>query len=83
MSEESSTRYFYRSYSNTSVGALEAGLSHGGPLVPTLRLSEFDRHRYLENRNPTALVSVTDRPIEALHRAFFKYYNYSEEPEDI
>jgi hypothetical protein len=64
------------------VGALEAGLSHGSPLLPTQRLLEFDRHRYLKNRNPTALVSVTDCPIEALHRAFFKYYNDGEDPED-
>lgn len=44
---------------------------------------EFDRHRYLKNRNPTALVSVNDRPIEALHHASFKCYNDGEDPEDI
>lgn len=74
---------FYRSFSKTSVGGLEAGLSHGGPLSKTERLSEFARHRYLGNREPTALVSVSDRPIEALHRAFSKYYNNGEKPEDI
>ena len=31
----------------------------------------------------TALVSATDRPIEALHRAFVKYYNLNERAGDI
>jgi hypothetical protein len=46
-------------------------------------LNEFDLHRDRANRLPTALVSVTDRPIEALHRGFEKVYNLNEEPEEI
>lgn len=53
------------------------------------RLSESDLFRQFElhndrrNRIPTALVSVSDRPIEALHRAFDKYYNWGEDPSTI
>ncbi|PKX99534.1 uncharacterized protein P174DRAFT_469446, partial [Aspergillus novofumigatus IBT 16806] len=32
------------------------------------------------NRIPTALVSVSDRPIEALHHGLEKYYNLREDP---
>ncbi|CAI7622660.1 unnamed protein product [Penicillium glandicola] len=37
----------------------------------------------LKNKRHTALVSVTDRPIEALHRAFVKYNNLHDEADDI
>lgn len=43
-------------------------------------LREFDIHRKRENRKPTAPVSVTDRPFEALHRALAKYYHSDEHP---
>ncbi|KAF4222379.1 hypothetical protein CNMCM5878_005661 [Aspergillus fumigatiaffinis] len=43
-------------------------------------LFQFDRHRDRANRIPTALVSVSDRHIEALHCGLEKYYNLSEDP---
>lgn len=46
-------------------------------------MHEFELHRHLEQKEPTALVSVSDRPIEALHRAFVKYYNQHEDPQNI
>jgi hypothetical protein len=67
---------FYRCYSDTSAGQLRAGgYYHGHPtLTPASLLDEFKRHRILGNQEPTALVSVTDRPLEAVHRALAKYY---------
>ncbi|KAJ6157271.1 hypothetical protein N7497_006156 [Penicillium chrysogenum] len=36
-----------------------------------------------ENKQRTALVSVTDRPLEALHRALAEYYDTNEDPGSI
>jgi hypothetical protein len=36
-----------------------------------------------ENKQPTALVSVTDRPLEALHRALAEYYDTNKDPGSI
>lgn len=42
-------------------------------------LYEFDIHRIRGNRQPTALVSVTNRPLEVLNRALAKYYRSYED----
>jgi hypothetical protein len=55
----------------------------GPPLSKSELLHQFDRHRIRTNKRPTALVSVSDRPIEALHRAFSIYYNDDEKASDI
>lgn len=75
-------RYFYRCYSNRSAGQLRSGRYHDGHLPFTEKelLREFDIHRMRENKQPTALVSVTDRPFEALHRALAKHYYSYEDP---
>jgi hypothetical protein len=46
-------------------------------------LNEWDIHRFEKNRQRTALVSVTNRPLEALNRALKKYYNSHENPGTI
>ncbi|CAG7974393.1 unnamed protein product [Penicillium olsonii] len=75
---------FYRCYSEESAGGLTCGLRRVGSRLSETDLStHFERHRVQGNRNPTALVSVSDRPIEALHRAFVKHYNYGEDPSTI
>ncbi|KOS46811.1 hypothetical protein ACN38_g2276 [Penicillium nordicum] len=78
-------RYFYRCYSSASAGALRCGkypdvpkiLSHGD------LLREFSNHMIRGQRVPTALISVTDRPIEALYRALEKYHAKQEDPKEI
>jgi hypothetical protein len=55
----------------------------GSRLSQAELICEFERHRNRANRVPTALGSVTDRPIEAFHRGFKKFYNLDEDPEQI
>lgn len=77
---------FYRCSSASSAGDLICGLKHvGSRLSKSGLLTQFERHRrkYPKNKVPTALVSVTDRPIEAMHRAFEKYYNSQERSASI
>lgn len=76
---------FYRCYSNESAGQLRSGRHHSGHPALSERdlLYEFDIHRIRENRQPTALVSVTKRPLEALNRALAKYYHSYEDPGEI
>jgi len=78
-------RYFYRVYSSTSIGALRSGrYYHGHPaLSENDLLDEFALHRRRNNRRPTAVVSVTNRPLEALHRALEKRYLFDEDPGTI
>jgi hypothetical protein len=61
---------------SASAGQLRSGRYHDGhlPLTEKDLLREFDIHRMRENKQPTSLVSVTDRPFEALHRALANYY---------
>ncbi|KAL4736248.1 hypothetical protein BDV11DRAFT_194294 [Aspergillus similis] len=76
---------FYRCFSTTSAGELRSGRYYDGH--PTLSemelLREFNKHQIRENTQPTALVSVTNRPLEAVNRALAKYYHYGEAPEAI
>ncbi|KAJ6159661.1 hypothetical protein N7497_004198 [Penicillium chrysogenum] len=74
-----SNKYFYRCFSETSAGGLTCGLKRIGPRLSKPDLSRhFELHKHQKKKYPTALVSVTDRPIEALHRAFVKHYNDGE-----
>lgn len=78
-------RLFYRCYSNESAGQLRSGRHQGGhpALSEEDLLYKFDIHRIRENRQPTVLVSVTNRPLEALNRALAKYYHLYEDPGEI
>ncbi|OQE21418.1 hypothetical protein PENFLA_c014G05630 [Penicillium flavigenum] len=79
-----SNQYFYRCFSEESAGGLTCGLKRVGPRLSKPDLSlHFELHKVQKNRYPTALVSVSDRPIEALHRAFVKYYNDGEDSSTI
>ncbi|KAJ5213372.1 hypothetical protein N7449_000541 [Penicillium cf. viridicatum] len=46
-------------------------------------LHEFSNHMIRRQRVPTALISVTVRPVEALYRALEKCYASQEDPEEI
>ncbi|KAJ5240532.1 uncharacterized protein N7469_002123 [Penicillium citrinum] len=60
------------------------GLNYTGPrLSKSDLLLNFVQHMTFDPNIRTALVSGTDRPIEALHRAFVKYYNLNERASDI
>ena len=71
-------QYYYRCFSTTSAGGPRSGaydkdLDHS-KLSERDLLSQFDYHRDRDSKHPTALISVTDRPLEALNRALGKYY---------
>lgn len=75
--------------SNSLDGGLHSGLGCSGPKLSRLRLqSDFRKHirlrdgLHLERKRATALVSVSDRIIDTVQRAFSKYY-FGESPEDI
>ncbi|KAI3211251.1 hypothetical protein DTO012A9_8482 [Penicillium roqueforti] len=76
-------QYFYRCFSLTSAGGPRSGAYDKYFDRPKLSehalLSEFDSHRNKWNGHPTALVSVTDRPLEALNRALGKYNSRNED----
>ncbi|KAK5990609.1 hypothetical protein PT974_08878 [Cladobotryum mycophilum] len=75
---------FTRAFSATSAGGLCSGLGSAGPrLTDEQLLFHFGRHQRLKNKHPTALVSVSDRIIDTLRRAFNKHYKDGESPEDI
>ncbi|KAJ5464318.1 uncharacterized protein N7458_000004 [Penicillium daleae] len=81
-------RYFYRCYSSASAGALRCGKYDDAPnkLSHHELLHEFANHRIRTKKVPTALVSVTVRPLEALQRALAKFYTpqeYAEGPKEI
>jgi hypothetical protein len=81
-------RYFYRCYSSASAGALRSGKLDDAPnpLSNYELRREFNNHRNRTRKVPTALVSVSIRPLEALHRALAKCYapqKYAEDPEKI
>ncbi|KAJ5575866.1 hypothetical protein N7535_002792 [Penicillium sp. DV-2018c] len=84
MADKPSHRYLYRCFSESSAGTLRCGLNRTGtPLSKWDLLFYFKQHMILDPEIRTALVSATDRPIEALHRAFVKYYNLNERAGDI
>ena len=46
-------------------------------------LNEWEHHRDMDNRKPTALVSVSDRIVDTVQRAYEKYYDFDEDPKVI
>ena len=75
---------YTRVYSNSSVGRLvSAKGAEGGPLSDTDLLEEFRKHSNKHNREPTALVSGSNRIVDTVKRAFDKHYVYGDSPANI
>ncbi len=75
---------YTRAYSKSSVGQfVSAKAPKGGPLSYTALLEEFRNHANKCNREPTALVSGSDRIVDTLKRAFHKHYEDGESPAEI
>jgi hypothetical protein len=75
---------FTRVYSNSSAGQLTSGRRPTeAQFSEYLLLDEFRRHANRSNRTPTALVSVSNRIIDTVQRAFQKHQQDGESPEDI
>ncbi|KAK3934720.1 hypothetical protein QBC46DRAFT_399090 [Diplogelasinospora grovesii] len=75
---------YTRAYSKSSAGQLISGKGlKRYSLSGTELLGEFRKHADKWNREPTALVSVSDRIIDTVKRAFDKHYNDGEIPRDI
>lgn len=73
-----------RSYSNRSAGKLSSGKGPtGAPHTLAGLLSEFEKHKELDNKIPTSLVSTSDRIIDTLKRAFNTYYDLGQSPDQI
>jgi hypothetical protein len=81
---DKSGKYFYRCYSNSSAGGLISGKGrrHGRQLGTDLR-AEFVSHVLDPTMEPTALISASNRLIDTLQRAFSKFYNNGEIPDQI
>lgn len=79
-----SSRLFYRAYSPNSAGDIVCGKAKTGLRPSHIDVTrEFDKHRDIENRIPTALVSVTSSIIRAIKTAFNKHYKDGENPVGI
>ena len=76
---------YTRTYSASSAGQLVAAKTptRSGHLSQEALLEEFRLHSDKENRIPTALVSASNRIVEAVQRAFDKRHRNSEPPGDI
>lgn len=75
---------YTRVYSKSSAGQLSSGKgSRGDPLTIARLDEEFQNHSQMYSRDPTALVSVSNRIIDTISRAWAKHYNEGESPEDI
>jgi len=75
---------YTRAYSKSSVGQfVSAKAPKGDPLSSTALLEEFRNHANKRNREPTALVSGSDRIVDTLKRAFNKHYEDGESSADI
>ncbi|KAL8991709.1 MAG: hypothetical protein Q9169_007722, partial [Polycauliona sp. 2 TL-2023] len=67
-----------------SAGGLVSGKGPiGNRLSKSTLLEEFSRHSDKRNRIPTALVSASDRIVDAVKRAFDKYYSEGDSPAGI
>ncbi|KAH6641131.1 hypothetical protein F5144DRAFT_123770 [Chaetomium tenue] len=75
---------YTRAYSKSNAGQLNSGRGPTGPPLSGVQLlAEFQRHANRNNRIPTALVSVSNRLVDTVHRAFQKHYVNGESPADI
>lgn len=78
---------YTRVYSPSSAGSLVSGLGglevNGPPLGHHELFQQFRLHCSLSNRKPTALVSVSSRLIDTLHRAYSKFYDDGEDSATI
>jgi hypothetical protein len=77
-------KIYTRVYSNTSPRQLVSGKgAKGSSLSRTQLRNEFRNHSVLRSQTPTALVSVSDRIIDTVKRAYEKHYIGNESPADI
>lgn len=75
---------YTRAYSASSVGPfVSAKAPKGDPLSYTALLENFRNHAHKPNREPTALVSGSDRIVDTLKRAFDKHYKDGESSAEI
>ena len=75
---------YTRAYSKRSAAQFVAAkVPKGDPLSDTALLEEFRNHTNQWNREPTALVSGSDRIVDTLKRAFDKHYKDDESSADI
>ena len=75
---------YTRAYSESSAGQLiSAKGPEGDPLPDDTLADEFRNHADKWNREPTALVSASDRIVDSVKRAFDKHYKDGESPADI
>lgn len=75
---------YTRAYSKSSVGQfVSAKAPKDDPLSYTALLEEFRNHAKKSNREPTALVSGSDRIVDTLKRAFDKHYEDGESSAEI
>jgi hypothetical protein len=75
---------YTRAYSDSSARQLTSGRGPTGyQLTHSQLLFEFKKHKELSNRQPTALVSVSNRLIDTLTRALKKHYDRDEHPSNI
>ncbi|KFY44824.1 hypothetical protein V495_03256 [Pseudogymnoascus sp. VKM F-4514 (FW-929)] len=75
------SRIFTRVYSPRSAGELVSGKGQEAsfpytPLLGTTLEEEFRNHAKIWNRNPTALVSFSDRIVDTVQRAFKTHYAF-------
>jgi hypothetical protein len=77
-------RYFYRCFSNSSAGGLISGKGRRRTRLSDDELyTEFSSHVLYPTKKPTALISVSSRIIDTLRRAFGKFHNDGEKPDQI
>ncbi|CAF9915430.1 MAG: hypothetical protein ALECFALPRED_010194 [Alectoria fallacina] len=75
---------YTRAYSKSSGGQFASRKApKGDPLSYTALLEEFRNHANRWNREPTALVSGSDRIVDTLKRAFDKHYKDGESSAEI
>lgn len=75
---------YTRVYSESNASQLNSSRGPTGPpLSKAELLAEFRRNASRENRIPTALVLVSNRLVDTVHRAFQKHYVDGESPADI
>ena len=75
---------YTRAYSKSSAGQYVYPKGpKGDPLSYTALLKEFRNYAKIENREPTALVSASDRIVDTLKCAFHKHYEHGESSVEI